>query len=140
MSNQITVTTILGESRTPKFIYPDGSFECPFCFCAVIHPKTTCDNPACDANPYWTPDGLRARIAKREALAQEETKRKQNHESAMARIRQDRAEEEAWRNEQIAKCKEGGYCEYCLFQPGYKRVKFIKHRTTCPILRSRSRR
>ena len=122
------VTTVLGESREAKDVYPDGSFNCPFCWYAVQAPNTQCANPWCQAHPSWTPEALRIHLAKIAAQQAEEDQRKRNHELAMQRIAEDnqarREREDAERAEVIAK----GACLRCWARNG----KIIKHRAECP--------
>ena len=128
---QQTITTVLGDSRPASRYYEDGSFDCPYCWAAVISPATTCPNPGCESSPYWTPEKLAASRAKDEAKRIEEAQRKRNHEWAMERIQEDKRTRAAWREEQIEIAKVKGTCLRCLID-NYDRVKFIKHRGICP--------
>ena len=127
-----TVTTVLGETREAKHVYDDGSFDCPFCKAPVVTPKTQCENPWCDASPFWSVEGLRARLLRRQMEDERKEHDRKTAEAVAQSVRERINEHAAWENQQIAKAKAGGYCLNCLFLSGWERVKFIRHRTRCP--------
>lgn len=129
------ITDCLGRTRSPDRVWPDGSYNCPFCSYAVAK-DTACGNPACFARggelgPYP------ASVA-REVLADlEKQAEEKNRQEDLERWRKDyaaqrAAEETAWREQQIAEARRRGACLRCLFQAGHRRVKFIRHKTACP--------
>jgi hypothetical protein len=139
MSPGNVVRTVLGDERTATRIYGDGSIDCPFCSNAISAERDstylqdgTCPNPWCDANPSWQPHALQAHREKREREAQEVAARARNHRAAMERISREREEQQEWEAQKIEEAKQRGACLRCLFQPGYRAVKFVRHRKECP--------
>jgi len=126
------IRTVLGDTRPVVRHYEDGSFECPWCCAAVIFPKRECENPACDSSKYWTPERLQERRDREAHRLEDEARRKRDHEAAMQRIAEDKALREIWQKEKVDECIRRGCCLLCLFQPGWDRVKFVKHRKPCP--------
>lgn len=126
------ITTVLGDSRPVTKTYGDGSVDCPYCSNAILFPKATCDNPWCEAHPSYSPEALtQFRIKKKadaERRAEDEATRKSVLESAVLR----NEEHVRWQSEQTAEAKRRGACLNCLFQAGWERVKFIRHRGVCP--------
>lgn len=127
-----SVGTVLGDSRPVTRHWADGSAQCPFCTSPIIYPKTSCENPWCDAHPSWTPAALATRREEQEAK-ERQTRRDEETRRSVREAARIRAEEhKKWEQEQIVECRRRGACERCLFQPGWERVKFIKHRGACP--------
>lgn len=88
------VFTSLGESRNVKRYYQDGSFDCPYCFYAIVCPKQQCENPWCDT--LLNANLLTDRRRKQEEQRREEEQRKRNHELAMLRIEEERKAREEY--------------------------------------------
>lgn len=137
MSAPLYITTVLGDSRPVQRFYEDGSFDCPWCGSAVVFPKRQCENPACDSCKYWTESALLERREREAARLAEEARRKRDHELTMERIKEEKARRLAWQKEQFAEAEKRGACLHCLFLPGWERVRFVKHRKTCPKMRQR---
>ena len=130
-----TVSTVLGDIKPVTRTYGDGSIDCPWCSSAIIAPKTTCDNPGCDAYPGWAPEALRTRREKQAAELAERERDAKTRASVAEASRERAAEHRAWETAQVAKIAEAGKrgaCLRCLFQSGWERAKFIKHRAECP--------
>lgn len=127
-----SVYTVLGDSKEVTRTWPDGSFECPWCMYPVPFPERTCRNPWCQAHPGWGKETLRKHRAEVERKAREE-KDREAHLKAVKEAYRERAHLHLeWEQAQIAECSRRGTCRRCLFQPGWERVKFIKHKGTCP--------
>ncbi len=145
------ITDVLGRVRTVEKVYPDGSWNCPFCFSAVGVDrdvrdaqrhytgggcgKTHCQNPACFANPHYPPDRARAEVAAAEARAREEASRKEVHRWAMARAEEARQARAAHKAEVRAEAEKRGACVSCALHSlrfGAAVAKFTKHRAVCP--------
>ena len=125
------LTNVLGETLLVLKFYEDGSFNCPFCSYAVIAPATLCSNPWCSANPTMPVAAAQKIVddaAKRKA---EEERRKSLHTWSMQRIAEDRQAKAQFRADTIAEAKNRGTCVRCCLD-NYDRVKFVKHRGTCP--------
>jgi len=124
------MSTSLGDSRPVTRTYGDGSVDCPYCANPILFPGKDCRNPACDTN--CGKETLRARRAKQaERIAALEAIKRQ---AAAIREGDEQRElaHENWREAQINEALERGACLRCLFQPGYKRVRFVRHRGDCP--------
>lgn len=131
------IRTILGEERPATRFYGDGSFDCPWCNAPVITPRTTCENPGCESSPYWTAAALDAYRAKIRAEEEDRAYRVRSLAAADERLRREKEETAAWRSDCIVQARAKGACLDCLFQPGWRRVKFIRHRGPCPKGRGR---
>lgn len=127
-----TVTTVLGDSRPVTRTYGDGSVDCPWCSSPILVGLTECQNPACWAYPSWKPEALREHMAKVELQKAREARDEANRRAVHAAYVSRQAEHEVWEAEQIAEAKRRGACLRCLFQAGWERVKFVKHRKPCP--------
>jgi hypothetical protein len=92
---------VLGESRPIKHVFPDGSFNCPFCSAAVIAPKTECYNPWCEAHPSMPAAEV---VKRREAAAAKEAEEKRRREVAEWH-RQHEENERKRRAEEYAVCR-----------------------------------
>lgn len=109
------ITDVLGRVRDVKHTWPDGSWECPFCFSAYDPSRGLCrgqaqgysedcgigehcQNPACFANPHYPIERAR------EAMAAEERRQAELASRAeIAEFRKRYAEEQAAeRREKIA--------------------------------------
>lgn len=126
------VRTCLGEERAVAVTYPGGGYRCPWCEYPVVQPQDRCENPACDASPWWTPETLRARREKEAAEAAERERRESVLRCALASAQEVREELEAWRRGVYEEARRRGACVECLFRSGWKQVKFVRHRGPCP--------
>ncbi len=126
------VKTVLGDSKESTRTYGDGSVDCPWCSYPIVHPATTCANGWCEANPSWSPEALQAFRAKREAERKQKESDEARRRSISESTKQRHQEHEAWGRAQVEECRKRGACLACLFQPGWERVKFVKHRGPCP--------
>lgn len=135
---------VLGIAREITRTYPDGSYDCPHCGYAVhVRLHQGCDNGSCAAsthalaNPAVTRPIFAAIETKRQQLAAEERQRQLNHEWAMERIEEERAERERIRNHVALKAKSKGACVECALHsiryggPPH----FTVHRKPCPRAR-----
>lgn len=128
-SCRVKFRTVLGEERDAIRTYGDGSVDCPFCCTPQPGP---CENPYCDANPSWGVDALLAHQEKRAAEVSWWEADKRIRRVGLESSRNRAAEHEAWRERQLAEASRRGACLRCLFQAGWERVKFIRHRGECP--------
>lgn len=124
--------TAAGDARPVTRAWPDGSVACPWCDYPHRPGRTACDNPWCESNPAWTRERLLAHRAEAaEARARKE--REQRSRETAAQAARDRAREhQEWEVAQIQEARSRGACLRCLFQPGWERVKFVRHRGACP--------
>lgn len=119
------VPNVLGDTRPVERVYGDGTIECPWCFYPIT--GEACANPWCVANPLMPADAARRLLAEAAAQKAEKERRERDAAAALRHLEENRQAAAAWRQAQIEKAKEGGYCLECLFQSN-GRVKFIKHR------------
>jgi len=132
------IRDVLGRELPVTKMYADGSYNCPFCGSAVTGQwarYVACGNPACPANPAFPVEIARTRLAESEARLEEERRRQASLAWSKEYSRSRDDEHRAWEAEQIARARAGGYCERCLFQSGWERAKFIRHRGPCPKTR-----
>lgn len=133
-----TLTNVLGEARAITRTYQDGSFDCPFCGAAVLHPAPRCSNPWCAAcdyamtNPERTRPAFQAQADKARRQQEDDARRKRDYETRMAYIRETNAAHEQWIADTMAEARKLGACLRCVVAPGWERAKFIKHRGQCP--------
>lgn len=140
-----TITNVLGETRIIDRVYPDGSYNCPFCNYAVQAGSHGCQNPACSANPENQSEYARRRftdVAERETLKRkEEASRREIQEFQKSYAAQRREEETAQIATCVAEAKRRGACVDCLLKDTYKlkysKPKYVKHRTVCPLRKGR---
>jgi hypothetical protein len=125
-SDAIEVVDCLGRKRLAD-PYPDGSYNCPFCWAAVRPADGGCPNPACVARPGFPAETAREWLAKEEAKREEDARRAWQEQHAKDRA----TEREQKRQEAIVEANQRGACLRCLFDR-YGRVKFVKHRKPCP--------
>jgi len=125
-----TSKDVLGNEREITQRWADGSFACPFCTYPVT--GTHCCNPWCVANPTMSAATAAELYAERAKKAEAEERAKRDRESIAAFHREQRDAHAAWRAEQTAECERRGACVRCLFQPGWQRAKFVRHRGKCP--------
>lgn len=154
MPAPIEVMDVLGNVRLVKHTWSDGSWECPFCSYGY-NPKygpckgkaagyhtdcgagEHCQNPACFANPHYPVERARQELAAHERRKAEEAARIRIHEDAMRRIEADRKARDAKLAAIRAEADSKGACIRCALKDAPYRVKFVKHRGTCPLDKSR---
>ena len=147
------ITDVLGRVRDVRHTWPDGSWECPFCFAGFDPSRGPCrgkaqgyredcgsgehcQNPACFANPHYPVERAR------EVMAAEERRRAEEQQRIeIVEFRRKYAEEQATeRREKIAairaEAQSRGACVQCALKDAPDRTpKYIKHRTRCPLSR-----
>ncbi len=135
----MVVVDAIGRTRQVERVYPDGSYNCPFCGYGVRPTDKGCPNPACPATPGASPERVRAAIAQAEARQAEERRRQQDREWS-ERYRQEQAVDAARRRDEVlSECRRRGACATCALRPGwqYRPIRFVRHRGACPKARSR---
>lgn len=129
------IVDCLGREREPDKVWPDGSYNCPFCGYAAG--PAGCNNPACFArrSPPFPPEEARKILAREEAKAHEEEQRKELEEWRRS-YGADRRREERERLQQIQETAlAAGACVKCALHSGrWGRPKYIKHRKACKRL------
>lgn len=141
------VTIGNGEARPIERVWPDGSYECPWCRYGVQADAAGCGNPNCFAlvgSSYWTAERIAAVRAEQQARRDEEARRKRDHEAAMARIAAERQHDTDKWSEVRAEAEHRGACVACLRASDWRsygnpwnakpdgRAKFVRHRGACP--------
>lgn len=132
-----TVTDVLGETRVADKVWPDGSYNCPFCWSAA--PPQGCQNPACSAGAWALshPEQTRPRYeeARRQSEARkaEEARRQRDREWG-EQYRAEQARERALAQATIEReAHKRGACVRCALENfPYRAPKYIKHRGKCP--------
>ncbi len=142
MAAPTEITDVLGRTRPVVYSYEDGSWNCPFCFSAVVSGERChwdracvsghCNNPACFANAHYPAHTARERLAEAEAKEREERERKANHAWAMKRAEEDAQARAAAREALRQKAIEIGACVRCALDRSNYRGKLVKHRGACP--------
>ena len=145
------ITDVLGRVRDVKHTWPDGSWECPFCFSGFDPSRGPCrgqaqgyredcgkgdhcQNPACFANPHYPVERARELMHAEERRQFEEACRKD-----IAEFRRKYAEEQATeRREKLAAIRaeadKRGACVQCALKDApYRTPKYTRHRTRCPL-------
>lgn len=137
-TTEVVIVDCLGRSRSPEHVYPDGSWNCPFCVAAVqvgspAHVARKCPNPGCFARgpeyPFPRETALKA-IADIERREQEAKERADVDEFRRAYAEERRAKLAERDNETIAEAKRRGVCVSCALESvKYGRpAKFRRHR------------
>ncbi len=127
-----TISTVLGDFRTVTKSWDDGSVQCPYCTYPIGPEEVSCPNPWCEAHTAWSPEALarhREEKVREHAARKAEEDRRESIKQAVADRNRVHAE---WQAEQIAEAERRGACLTCLFQPGWERTKFVRHRGPCP--------
>jgi hypothetical protein len=136
----------LGREREPDKTYPDGSYNCPFCWAAVIAEyeghTPGCKNPGCTArvNERGELDFPRDRAEER-LKAEQERKAEEKRRADLEEFRRDYAAERSRAQQErltaaLVECRDRKACERCLLKAlggGFGKAKFIKHRGPCPL-------
>jgi hypothetical protein len=132
---RVLVRDVLGREREPDKTWPDGSYNCPFCF-AAVHPEARpCPNPACTANPAFPIERAREAVARAEERAEEAHKRERLAEWTQ-KYREDSRRQALERVAAIqTEAMRRGACVRCALKDAPYRVKYVKHRGTCPLER-----
>lgn len=143
------VTIGNGEARPIGRVWPDGSYECPWCFYGVQADAPGCPNPNCFAligSSYWTAERIAGAKAIRAAKVAGELIRIRDHKAALERIDTERqARVDKW-VVVAAEAARRGSCVACLRASAWDtygnpwnpperpdgRAKFVKHRGECP--------
>ena len=140
----MTIIDCLGREREPTTIYPDGSYNCPFCSAAVTPVMAAfadrkCPNPACFARggigvPSFPVERAREILAE---LAREECERKKREDFARWQAeyaKQRRAQENARMNAITHEAWTRGACVRCALDSARfsRPAKYIRHRKGCP--------
>ena len=136
----VNVTDVLDRTRPVAHTYPDdGSYDCPFCACAVIAPKSQCENPGCPASTYALahPESCRQAFADRERRDAEHRaevdRRTATHRWALEYIAAGNAERAEWTAAQYTEQARRGTCRRCLKPDAFRhQARFVKHRGPCP--------
>lgn len=141
----VVVVDCLGRERRPEKIYPDGSWNCPFCWAAVVagtpeHEASACPNPGCFARgpscPFPRAEAERL-LAEQERRAREQ-KEREDLNRERERLARERVEA---RDRQVAyvsaEAERRGACERCAERSTRfgGAPKYTRHRLGCPQLR-----
>ena len=141
------ITDVLGRVRTVENVYPDGAWNCPFCWAAVSPERPCagyaggcayaahCPNPACYANPHFPVEVARAETADNERKKREEAERKANHDWAMKRAAEDRETRASAAREAVEEANRRGACANCALHSMRfgQAPRFVKHRGNCTL-------
>jgi hypothetical protein len=136
----------LGRERPVDKSWPDGSYNCPFCFAAAkVDPVTFaggCPNPACTARVdqhgalNFPVHVAQARLIEAEKRATAERERAEIEEFRRNYAKERSAERQEALEAALVECRDRRACERCLLKAlggGYGKAKFIKHRGPCPL-------
>jgi hypothetical protein len=131
------VRNVLGEERQIEKVWPDGSYNCPFCGSAAS--PSGCKNPACSAGEWAlsNPEKTRHHYAEQRRQYEErqaEEKRRQEVREFSDRYREEQQHKHALKRAQVeGEARRRGACVHCALEPlPYRAPKYIKHRGTCP--------
>jgi len=137
------VTDTLGRTREAK-VYPDTSYNCPFCMAAVMagspaHAAHKCPNPGCYSRggvgmPPYPPEKAREDI-EREVRRKKEIEERIELERWRREYAEERrnAEEERLATIQIEAMAKGACVPCAIESARWRRTpKFTKHRKGCP--------
>src|SRR5262249_9142109 len=132
----MTITDVLGRQREAGNVWPDGSYNCPFCASAVLSeaderftrcswPRCQvaglhCQNPWCTANPHMPVASAQEIVDRAEQRRQEEARRERDHQ--LWRERMDatkRADDETWAAAR-AEAERKGACVVCLLKSDWR--------------------
>ncbi len=131
-------TDCLGRTRVVERVYPDGSYNCPFCNYGVMAGSAGCGNPACFARAYppFPPDQAKEILRQIEARKRAEAEREE-----LARWRRENAEQSArerseWLESVVSQAADLGYCLRHARQksdPFRRKAVLIRHRKGCTL-------
>jgi hypothetical protein len=136
---RVEITDCLGRKRSPDRLFEDGSWNCPFCYAAVVagsieHAELRCPNPACVARGDYPADRARAEL---EAAAKREREladwKATQHWAREYAAEQRSAEAARLDNVRLVAVARGA-CVNCAHESArYGRTpKYTKHRGVCP--------
>jgi len=128
----------LGREREPDKIWPDGSYNCPFCWAAVRSTDSGCPNPACTARPGYPIERAREELARQEQRAKETREREELDEWRRKYAEERHQERLAVLANIQSEAIRRGACIDCALKNAPYRTKYVKHRTTCPLKRARA--
>jgi hypothetical protein len=133
------VRNVLGEERQVEKVFPDGSYNCPFCFSYANVNRGGCENPACSAGTWALahPEQTRPRFEEQRRQAEERKKeeawRKERDEFSRNYAEEQQREHATKREEVIQEAHRRGACIRCALEPlPYRPPKYVKHRGACP--------
>lgn len=131
------VKDVLGRERFPQgTIWPDGSYNCPFCWAAVLAERGgRCENPQCVARPGFPIAEAERRVREADERAAEEARREQANTWREERRVEEEKERALARGTLLAECEKHDYCQRCALKDFPFRTKKIKHRKGCPFER-----
>lgn len=125
-----TITLANGDTKAVEKVYPDGSYNCPWCSYGVRPDDPRCMNPAC-LTQYADAWRVQAVIDEANARQAEKDRRAREHERSMQRLAEEREARELRFIEALTEVREAGQCAYC-FTTTYghygDRAKRIRHR------------
>lgn len=139
-----TIIDCLGREREPSHIYPDGSYNCPFCSAAVTPVMVAfadrkCPNPACFAHggigvPSFPVERARELMTEQERAERERQERAHLAEWHQQHAAEQRAAENARLDAVAHEARTRGACARCALDSArYSRpAKYIRHRKGCP--------
>lgn len=139
----VTVVDCLGRMRAPAKLFPDGSYNCPFCGYSVRGGSEEakaqrCQNPACFARLTPYPAELaQEHLAAEAARKKSETDRIAQAREASERAAQREREEQARTAEILAEAERRGACKTCALHSARYGLapKYTKHKKACPRAR-----
>lgn len=132
------ITDVLGRERPADKVWPDGSYNCPFCWAAVFPDKRPCPNPACTANPGYPIERAREELARQEQREKERREREKLEDWRREYAEQRHQERLAVLTNIQSEAMRRGACVDCALKDAPYRTKYVKHRTTCPLKRART--
>lgn len=136
MSAPAVIRDVLGRERAVQRTWPDGSWECPFCYNAVIAERgeAACRNPGCCANPDMPIAAAQKLVDTAARAERERTEREKLAEwRREAREQEARERSAAWA-EISAECERRGACVHCAHEHfrSYRPPRYVRHRKGCP--------
>lgn len=132
----MTICNVLGETREAHDVYPDGSWNCPFCSSANYPGDAPCRNPGCEASKYANAERILAERDRQVALVREAAERQARAEwAAQYQVEQTQARVE-FQQSVITMAQERKACVRCALESthhGFRReAKYTRHRGQCP--------
>lgn len=102
---KIVVRNVLREAREGTL--HDGALDCPWC--GGVSRGSSCENPACEAEPCQTRETVLARRERQAELEREREDRERRSAAAAATSARWRAQQQA----ELDEIREQGYCPIC---------------------------